>query len=637
MIRKLMVIFLSGAICLGLVASSFAIEYKQAPMLKIQVDEGKLPPVAERLPEEPVVVEPVEEIGQYGGTFRGMSAGPDNMALNLLIGEGLVQLALDYVEVIPNIIKGWEWNEDSTEVTLLLRKGMKWSDGYAFTADDLLFWYENIHLNDELSPVKTGWFKSGGEFGVLRKIDEYTMKWKFAAPYGSFIGSIASFPGREYHYDVIAPKHYLEQFHPDYTSMEEIEKIMKEEDFDTWMNLFSSKNSPFDNPERPTVFAWKVLNDMSSPMQLLERNPYYWKVDTEGNQLPYMDRIERILLPDIEARLLKTISGELDLTRLSDAGGGVNYPIVMQNREKGDYRVLTFEAPWENRGVIQLNMHHKDPVLRELFLDKKFRTAVSVALNREEISQIVFQGFGTPSQVAPSSGYPYYGEGPVFKVHTQYDPELANELLDEIGLTERDSEGYRLRPDGKEMLLILNPSSDYPDGVVDMTEMYKKYLNDVGIKTVVKPLGLNLFRERASANEYDVLIAWGLGVGKIFSAPDGMQVPLGGGWYFTGPLWDIWMASDGEAGIEPPEEIKRTFDLYQEFIAAADVEKRNALALEITAIRGPDNLFQIGGLQVGGVNSPAHAVVVSNRLGNVPDVLDAHLYSSQRSSWFIKK
>ena len=233
----------------------------------------------------------------------------------------------------------------------------------------------------------------------------------------------------------------------------------------------------------------------------------------------------------------------------------------MQNREKGNYRVLTSESPWENRGTIQLNMHHKDPVLRELFLDKRFRIAISVAVNREEINQIVYQGQGVPSQVAPAPGPPFYGDGPDFKVYTEYDPEMANELLDEIGLTERDSEDYRLRPDGEEWLLIVNPSSNYPSGNVDITEMYKQYWEDIGIKTVVKPLELGIFRERASANEYDMFVAWGLSVGNIFTAPDGMQVPLGGGWYFTGPLWDIWMSTDGELGIEPPEEIKRTFDL----------------------------------------------------------------------------
>ncbi len=273
------------------------------------------------------MVEPVDGIGQYGGTFRGMYTGPDNMALGLFITEGLVQLGLDYVEVIPNIIKGWEWNEDYTEVTMFLRKGMRWSDGQPHTTSDFLFWYEDIFLNDELSPVKVGWFKSGGEFGVLEKIDDYTMKWSWASPFGSFVGSIASFPGREYHYAMVwAPKHYLKQFHPNYTSMEEIEKIMEEEDYDTWINLFQGKNTPYDNPEIPTLFAWKVMNDMSSPMQLLERNPYYWKVDTEGNQLPYLDSLERLLLPDVEARLLKAISGEVDLTRQADVGGGVNYP-----------------------------------------------------------------------------------------------------------------------------------------------------------------------------------------------------------------------------------------------------------------------------------------------------------------------
>lgn len=609
-------------------------KFNEAPILRTKVAAGELPSVEERLPEEPMVVEPTEEIGQYGGTFRGVHIGgtTGEAQLGCYVLEELINLDVEtYSTAIPNIVKGWKWNEDATRLTFFLRKGMKWSDGYPLTADDFLFWYKDIILNDELTPIKPSWLKIGGELAVLKKIDDYTIELSFAAPYGYFIDRFANWPVRR---TLVVPKHYLKQFHPNYTPMEEIKKVMKKEGFNTWMDLFGGKNDYINNPKRPSLYAWVVLNDASKPVQILERNPYYWKVDTEGNQLPYIDRMERTLVSDTETMLLKVLAGEVDMERIGLLGGTANYPILMQYREKGNYRLIPLVLAPFNTGSIYLNPNHKDPVIRKLFLNKKFRIALSVSLNREEINELIYKGVGTPSQVAPSVGEPYHGEDPSYKIYTQYDPELANKLLDEIGLKWDKNHEYRLRPDGKKLFLVINPRLGWPFEAVDMAELYKEYWSKVGIKTVVKPLDDKVLAPRREAGNFDIYV-------KCFIAGGAIQPPLNGyvfpraGW-MSGPLWGTWIATNGEAGEEPPADVKHLAEIEKEILATTSTEKRLALFTE--AIKWHvDNLMPIGVLQVGGVGTPENIAVVNNRLRNVPDPVDGHIYCAQRGTWFIKQ
>ncbi len=652
--KKVTLMVLVGAVCLLGVVPALAdwstiqnyekesgkkiAKFSEAPMLQTMVAAGELPSVEERLPEEPRVIEPVEEVGQYGGIRRsvyqgGLAARAEGILGNQ-INEPLITLSrFDHATPIPNIAKGWQWNEDTTEITFFLRKGMKWSDGQAFTADDFLFWWEDIQLNDELTPVKPAQFRIDGELGLLEKVDDYAIKWTFAKPFGYFIDLLSRwwYVNWTYH----APKHYMKQFHPDYTPMEEIEQAMKEEGFGTWMDLFRSKLEFSQNPDIPVINPWIVQSGQDVAKQVLKRNPYYWKVDTEGNQLPYIDSWERTAVPNPEAILLKVLAGEVDFVY---ADHGVltvaDYPLIMERREEADYRLLGAVWPSDNVGTVYLNYSHQDPVLRELFLEKDFRIALSVAINRKEINKLVFKGTYFPSQVSYGApGPPFYGDKSPFTDYIDYNAELANQLLDGIGLTKRDAKGYRLRPDGKELLLVntfpVGPGS--PAELAEVTEMYKQYWSDVGVRVVAKPVQVTLWEEQLNAGEHDITTRQFGGGGSTRSPLTGYVFPSGR--FSTDRLWALWTRTGGEAGREPIALVKRLAEIESEIMVEPEAKKRTALFYEAITIHA-ENLLEIGGLTKSTIT---YKVIVNNRLRNVSDPVDFLIFCVQPSSWFIRE
>jgi peptide/nickel transport system substrate-binding protein len=266
-------------------------KFNEAPMLAELVKAGKLPPVEKRLPSEPLVIVPVEEVGQYGGTARVFSNSITGYGEGeCLIGfEGIVKLGPDGTSVVPNIAKSWKFTNGGKTLTLYLRKGIKWSDGVPFTADDILFWWEDVILNDDLTPVKPKTWSPGGKLMRVEKVDDYTVSLHFAIPYPFAILYLAHAWGAQgsFYY----PKHYSKNFHPKYVPLDELNKKAKAEGFDNWWQLFGKYNSFFGGgganvePGTPTLQAFMVAKK-GTDVIISERNPYYWKVDIAGNQLP---------------------------------------------------------------------------------------------------------------------------------------------------------------------------------------------------------------------------------------------------------------------------------------------------------------------------------------------------------------
>jgi len=566
-----------------------ATKYREAPQLAELVEKGELPPVDERLPKEPLVVEPVEEVGQYGGTWRQLHIGPVDLAQNwYMLHEPLGRYTMDFSKVVPNLPKGWEFSEDAKTITIYLREGMKWSDGEPFTADDFMFWYNDIVLNDELSPTKPSQLKRAGEVGVMEKLDDYTIRITFKEPYGAF-EEFLTFPA--WWAQLYQPAHYLKAFHKDYADSEELEAAMKKEGFDTWTELFAAKTAKFNNPGTPDVMPWIVQNSVEDPIQTLERNPYYWKVDPAGNQLPYIDKVTRTLVPDAEALLLKAIAGDADYQsrRVSSLA---NYPVVMENREKGDYRVLPNLSPQTNFGTIFFNYSHKDPVLKDLFLQRDFRIALSVAIDREEINQLLFKGQATPGQATVAPGSPWFEEEFLTK-HAQYDPDQANQLLDGLGLTERDDEGFRLRADGKRLSLVDLAFTPWPDENVEIQELVKGYWKAVGVELIVKPTDRQLWGTQVHAGEHDVA-SYAANLGFFGNPPTVRETfcisESGQHW---APQWGLWYQTEGKEGEEPPEEVKKLQSLYERILSEPSAKRRIRLSKEGLALHA-DNVWMIG-------------------------------------------
>ncbi len=584
--------------------------YNEAPTLKILVGQKKLPSIEKRLPNEPLVIDPIEEIGKYGGTLKKVIRGPANSySWTVTSSEYLLrwQWKDGKLVVVPNIAKKWEVSEGGKVYTFYLRKGMKWSDGEPFTADDIMFWYEDIILNKDLTPSIPSWLIVGGKPGKIEKLDDYTVRFVFEKPY-AILPEFLAFDGT-----VFAPKHYLKQFHPKYTSEETLDRITKEAKFDYWYQLFGNKNSSFRNPDIPVISAWKVTTPLPALRMIAERNPYYWKVDIRGNQLPYIDRVTFEDISDLEVITMRTLNGEFDMLDFEQAPFG-NYTIYMENKEKGDYRVLR----WIETNILSVyvNQNVKDPVLRKIFEDRRFRMALSYAINREEINALFFNGMGRIAQPVGGPGDPYFKED-FGKTAIEYNVKEANRLLDEMGLTKRDREGYRLRPDGKTLSVTIETwDAGYVANVEDLYQMIVNSWKDIGVKAAVKVQERSLWYKRAvGTGEVDLpgfacaLVNWVLDYGLWY-------VPTSGSTYFA-PLYGVWYATGGQGGEEPTGDIRRLQILYDQLKSTMDKKEQLRIGQEILSIHDK-NLYIIGTVQAG-----FRPMVVKNKLRNVLEAAPA--------------
>ncbi len=636
--RKYMSISMLALFLVSLTVAAGA-EMKEAPVLAELVKAGTLPPVSERLPEEPLVVKVFDRIGTYGGTFQeAQQEYKGEWPLMRLLTEPWINLDYDHSTLIPWSITKWEWqNDEASVIRMFIRKGMKWSDGEPITVDDYLFYCNDMLLNPDFLASPPSWLYANNTPAEVTRVDDYTFDIDFKSPFGMFPFAIANWNARSPYYNGthVVPKHYLEQFHPDYAKKEDLAAAIADGMYNSWPELITSKANYRINPDLPTMAAFKVMNGLNEPIQYLERNPYYWAVDEEGNQLPYADKWERTLVTDENAMLIKIFAGEFWFAKLGSSGGTSQYPALIENQEKGDYGVRFYDLPAFSAGCIWVNPHHEDPVKSELLLNFKFRQALSVALDRDEINESIFFGMGVPSQVAPDKLSPVYGDdSSIWEVNSQYDPDAANALLDEIGLTDRDDKGFRLGPDGNELLLVLSTNIEWPSETVKMCELYKQYFADIGINVVVKALKNNILYPQIEANDYDLFVRAFIAGGNIQPSVNHYVFPQSSGWHM-GPLWAAWLLSDGEKGVEPEEWVKELLPLQDQIKGTKDDAERFELMRKAVLLH-VENLMPIGGIQWGGVGSPQNAIAVSNKLGNVPENPDGLWVASKIAQWFIK-
>ena len=600
-------------------------QYSQAPGLATKVAAGTLPDVGGRLPMEPAVMAPTEEVGTYGGTWERVFLGPSDMTgVGRILSDSLIRWSPDTRSIIPNIAKAWQVTDNGQVVSFELREGMKWSDGSPYSADDLMFWFEDVALNKDLGSLPS-WMRVRGLPGTLEKIDDTTVRMVFPQPYGYIVRMLA-YRGNGISY----PKHYLTQFHPAYADADALNRATAEAGFDEWFQLFKAREQLWQNPDRPVISAWMPLTDRSVTRYVLERNPYYWKVDVAGNQLPYIDRIAFDLVEAGEVTNLRAMGGEIDMQfRHIDIS---DFTLLMNSRQEGDYRILRWTPASGADPMILPNLDQRDPVLRELLRTTDFRRALSVAINRDEINQIVYLGLGVPRQATVIEQSVYFK--PEFATaYAQYDPDTANRLLDGIGLTQRGGDGYRLRPDGATLSLTI----DTPGGLFgpweDVAGLVAEYWDDVGIKTSINAIDRSLFVSRSRTDEFEIGV-WNMDSALDFLLRARYWIPQSSVTF--APLGYAWMRSDGEKGLAPPDPVQRVIELYDQALATPDDAVRLELAHEILEIHA-DQVYVIG--TVGMVPDIG---VVKNNFRNVPEnaVSDYTVHTpgnAQPSQYFIRQ
>jgi peptide/nickel transport system substrate-binding protein len=597
--------------------------FKEAPMLAELVKAGKLPPVEQRLPSEPLVIKPLQGIGKYGGTWRRGFTGPFDTSNVHRSGQNDKLLFFDYTgtKLVPNVAKAWEVSPDGKVTTLTLRKGMKWSDGQPFTADDFMFWFEDVYQNKDLVPTPLASMSINGKPIKIEKGDEVTVKFVAPDPYFVLPTVLAAILGLGHHSRFgrdnlggFAPAHYLKQYLPKYAQggEEAVKKQASEAKFDTWILYFRFKNDSTKNPELPVLTPWVITSPITTPTMVLERNPYSMWVDTEGNQLPYIDKIQMTVGENLEVINLRAIAGEYDeQARHIDIG---KLPVLLENQQKGNYTVrLDPSAQGSDVGLFCNQSYEKDPEVAKWITNRDFRRALSHGIDRPQINETFVLGLGETGSSAPGEGTIYF-PGPEFKnLHANYDVKMANELLDKIGLDKKDGEGFRLRTDnGQRLRLDVTTYLGFLP-FVQIAEMIREQWKKIGIQADVTEMERGLATKKYQANEHVIMFETQWGTDNIFG-----HTPL----FFpyqqdsqTGPLYGAWFASGGTQGKEPTGRMRELMDLYRKAAGQPD-EERIKLGKQAVGI-SVDEAWIINVV----ANSPASqgVRVVKNNLGNVPE------------------
>ena len=592
-------------------------KYREAPVLTELVASGELPPVDERLPIEPALLEPIESVGRYGGTLyvHATNNAPwGDLQEETERGSYLGRFRFDRLEVEGNLAKSFEQAADDQSITIFLREGAKWSDGAPFTADDVMFMYEDLHWHED---IETWMWLPQARRAI--KVDDYTVRLETDVPYPVLTLKMAEPAGGDWH--SYYPKHYLQKWHIRYN--EDANALAKEEGFDTWVDAFRHHFwwNPRQDMNFPTMQPW-VLTQSNTTNKVHDRNPYYWKVDAEGQQLPYVDRIVTDIV-DSETYHLKIISGESDVAFVNTAFE--NFSLYKQNEDAGGYNVVLLPG---NKGAdvgFRVNQNHPDPVKGGIYRDVRFRQAISLAIDRDDLNNALFFGLAVPRQftILPNASYykPEWGEA-----YADFDPDRANELLDAVGLSERDKQGFRVGADGKtfEMAVEYGVGGEAGDPTASL-ELVKEYWENVGIKVLLKSWEAGYFWERMQDPEHEI----------AFHAEQRKEVrsfmvereswTAAGAW---APLWHRWLIADANVkdglttladydgelpGEEPPEFVKQLFEYGEARIRTklGSPEYRE-LSQKIYDWHA-EHLMHIGA-----VGMAPHVYIANKKLGNVP-------------------
>ena len=622
--------------------------FHEAPMLAELVKTGKLPPVAQRIPAEPMVWKPLNEIGKYGGTWRRAFTGPADgeNANRINASDKPLFWSADGSKIVPSMAKGYELSDDGKTYTLFLRKGMKWSDGAPFTADDFLFWFEDMYGNAEIVPTPSPEMKPKGKPAKMVKVDETTVRWEFEVPYYLFeelmAGDTAVGGGQavrqaaKVSFGSYAPAHYLKQFLPKYSSLEAVNALAKKEGFENWVQMLHFKKDWQLNTELPTLGPWKTVRPINNPIWLLERNPYYYAVDSAGNQLPYMDRVQLTLGENLEVINLRAMAGDydeqerhIDLAKL---------PVLLDNQTKGNYKVHLDLGFAGADFLLQVNQSFiGDPEIRKWLTNADFRRALSMGIDRDQLNETFFLGVGTPGSPVPGESLPTFPGAEWRKKWSTLDVAAANTLLDKIGLAKKDSDGFRVRTDNGERLRIqiiaIQAFMPYPK----MSEMVADHWRKIGVQADVKEMERGLGFTKTRNNEHHIFI-WNNGGTEFLYLFPRHAIPVDGAEAFMGPQHGLWYASSGTQGTKPDDpNILRIWELFAE-AAGLKADGRAKNAQEIWKILA-DQQYGIG--TVG--QSPAGLGVrlVSNKLGNIAArVCNAQHCrtpgSSHAETWYFK-
>lgn len=611
-------------------AAGLSLTYAENPLFADDVASGKLPPVAERLPEQPLIELPYESCGVYGGTIEGTSRSAESGSADILSWRqvALVQMADDLVTIVPNVARSWKWNDTYTAVTFELRKGHKWSDGAPFGVDDVVFYFEDIVNNKDLSPEPT---QEWGKNAHAKRIDDTHVEISFDEPFPGLLTYMATSGS---YFTPFAPRHYFEKMHGTYSATADADA--KAAGYDSWAKRFDAvwdkwmdaQTLTATGLEIPTLESHVLEIEPTTEQRLFKANPYYFKVDSAGQQLPYIDRVhERFLNADLQ--LLAILNSEIDFK----AQGTTlqNFPTMQESSEKAGYEILM--PPGASGPVLAFNITHKDPKLRAIYSDIRFRTAISHAINREEINQVSYFELGKPTQALPPNLTFSKPEDSQYLI--DFDLDKANALLDEMGMT-KGADGSRTYPDGTPFTILWEYSSQFV--TPEFVKLMSDYFKSVGLNVNAKEQTSEATRENAKAATSDINMEWDIPYEPTLIADISLYTP-----YYSeiSPLfgigWKQWFNSDGAEGEEPPAWAKEMFELATEWKTVLPGSARYMEIGRRLIDLNLENLTIIG--TVGAIPKP---IIVKGKLHNVMREMPTvhfnfgYIYPYRAEQWFLQ-
>ncbi|WP_046863758.1 ABC transporter substrate-binding protein [Microvirga massiliensis] len=582
----------------------------EPPLLAERVAKGELPPTALRIPKAPLIVDLAargEQIGRQGGeAVTLISRARDIRYLSTTSYTRLVGYN-ERLELKPDLLESVEVEENRI-FTFHLRPGHRWSDGHPFTAEAFRYFWEDVALNPELSPAGVPEFMIvDGKRPRFEVLDDLTVRYSWDKPNPRFLPQLAA----PIDPAIYRPAHYLKKFHAKYANVEELNEAARKQKLKSWAALHSRLDDMKEqtNPDLPTLMPWRVMNAAPASRFIFERNPYYHRVDTAGQQMPYIDRV---IIDVASGGLLaaKANAGEVDLLyrglNMSDV------PILKEGEKAQGYRTLLWPYARGSELALYPNLNTIDPVWRALNRDVRFRRALSYGIDRHTLNNALLFGLGTEGNDTVVAESPLFS--PEFRtLHATYDPAKASRLLDEIGLTKRDSTGIRLLPDGRQLEIIVETDGE-SSMLVDGLTLISEFWREIGVKLFIKPQDRTVLRNRAFAGLTVMVAAQGLdnAVPTPIMPPTELA-PMRQDNY-AWPKWGQFFETKGKNGEEVDlPEAKALLESYEAWMTTSDREVQ-AQAWRAMLANHAENQWAIG--TVAGALQP---IVLRNGLRNLPE------------------
>ena len=606
-------------------------KYKEAPELAKLVAEGKLPPVEKRLPSNPLVLKPIDGIGKYGGRMRQFSADLLDYGFQLQqYGYSPMRYIDDGLAIAPGTCESFETNKDNTEWTLHFRKGLKWSDGEPCTVDDILFWFEDLVKVKDSNTATDPIIQAGGKLCEMTKIDADTLKMKFAVPAVFTHDRLAMRQKGAIQLRWIAPKHYLSKFHPKYNP-----DVKTFDEF--WKQIEWQKGTGC-----PTLGHWMVSKFDPGKRRETVRNPYYYAVDTDGNQLPYIDGTDEVSITDAEVQKLTIMQGGVDyITRHFHSITMSDLNTMLSNEDKGNYKVYFRDGGDGTGRIFYLNHDYQDPKIRAIYRNPKFQRALSYAHDRPTIQKIVYFNTGilTTGTMSPKAiEFNFSDEAKkLFEkwrtAYIEFDPTKSKALLDEIGMKDVNGDGWRELPDGTKFELRIDLAANASAVGLQVLEIATKNWKDIGLNVVINQKPLAEFNNIINNGQMSMRTDWEVGDGPNFWVYPHWIIPIEQTRW--APLAGRYIAVKGTSSEktetekspwdrQPPrfnenekdlisDVVVRLQEIYEKVLAEPDITKRHQMAWDVANIHINEGPFFIGNV----ANTPT-LEFVSKNLMNVP-------------------